>query len=332
MPEILSQEEIDALLSSVTVREEAPGEEEVPARKRKERKPIRVYNFSSPDKFSKDQIRTLHMLHEGFNRLITSSLSTYLRTPIQSNLVEVIEQSYEDFIKKLSSPTIIGIFNMSPLDGSAAIEITPRIVYLMFDRLLGGKGAITTEEKELTDIEQSVVEGIMVRILTSLKDAWANIVSLKPYLEKLETNPAFCQIVSPNDKVASISFEIKIGEVVGNMNLCLPYVVLEPIISKLSAQIWFSSSKASTPEIARNLRKRLEKTIVPFVVEVGNVILTLREVLNLQKGDVIRLNKSVNDLFEGKISDKTKFYVMPGRRGSRLAVQVIKKVIEGDKE
>ncbi len=326
--EILSAEEIEALLSSVKVSEDVV-KEEVKKDKKKTTKSVRVYDFSAPDKFSKDQIRTLQMLHEGFNRLINSSLSTYLRTVVQVELVSVGEQSYDSFIKGLSSPTIIGVFNMSPLKGSAIIEISPKIIYVMFDRLLGGKGITKEDKKEITDIEQSVIEGVLVRILGCLKDAWANIISLQPHLEMLETNPGFCQIISPNERVVLLALDIKIGESAGSMNLCLPYVVLEPIVSKLSAQLWFSGAKSSTLDATPLLKKRLEKVVVPFIVDLGEIVLSLREVLNLKTGDVIRLSQSINNPLKSKVSDKTKFLVTSGKRGSKLAVQVLEKITEG---
>lgn len=333
MPEILSQAEIDALLSSV----EAPEKpEEITFERKIERKrTIKKYDFASPDKFSKEQLRTLQMISDNFARFLTSTLSAYLRSVIQVNLVSVSEESYEEFLKSLPNPTVLAVFSLLPLEGTAVIEMNPNIMFTMFERLMGSKNITpqtTAAGRELTDIEQSIAENLFTRILNSLKDAWANICNFNPRIVTLETNPGFAQIISPNDRVASIVIEIKIAEIGGIMNLCLPHIVLEPILPKLSTQLLFTGvKKTASPESQEILKKRLEKAIIPLVVELGNTTVTLSEVLQLKIGDVIRLDTDVNSKLKVKIGDKVKFFAQPGRIGDRICIQITGRA-EGGRE
>lgn len=334
MAEMLSQAEIDALLSSVSTKEEEPAKEEKPERERGRggKKAVRVYDFTSPDKFSKDQIRTLQMIHENFTRLVNTSLSAYLRSVIQVTLVEVRETSYDEFIRSLSNTTVMSVFSVAPLEGSMLCELTPKLIFSMFDRLLGGKGEAGEEIRELTDIEHSVVEGIFGRVLTCFKDAWINIASLTPRLEALENNPQFAQVVSPNERVAVLSFEVKLGEISGVLNICLPHVVLEPIVSKLSAQLWFAGGqKKESSRIPELIQKRLEAMTVPVMVLFGETIVPLRDLLELQIGDVIRLDNTVKDKLLIKIGNRIKFEGQPGVSHGKLAVQIMQKInLEGE--
>lgn len=337
MNDILSQEEIDALLSSVGTEEKQPSEKKVKSKedaKKGSKANVRSYDFSSPDKFSKEQVRTLQMIHDGMTRLLNASFSALLRSVVTTSLVSVTEQSYEEFIRALSNPTVIGIFSLSPLDGSALMEINPNLVAAMYDRLLGGKGDIPPENRELTDVEQSVVEGmIFQRILNSFKDAWATIIQVKPRLEALETNPGFSQIVAPNDRVASLVFDVKLGEIQGVLNLCIPHIVIEPIAPKLSAQLWFSGSyKGSTEETKHLVKQRLKSAKIPLLIELGFTDLTLRELLSLNVGNVIRLDNAVDDLLRLKIGNQTKFFVKPGVKRGKVAVKIVKRFIEEGEE
>jgi len=332
MNDILSQDEIDALLSSVG------SEEKVAEKKDKKQddkgkgfkgKTIRSYDFSSPDKFSKEQIRTLQMIHDGLTRLLNASFSAFLRSVVTTNLVSVTELSYEEFVRALSNPTVMCIFSLTPLEGSALMEINPNLIFAMFDRLLGGKGETPTDIRELTDIEQSVVEGIFQRVLSNFKDAWATIMQLKPRLETLETNPGFSQIVAPNDRVASLVFDVKMGDIQGVINLCIPHIIIEPVAQKLSAQLWFSGSyKGSTEETKHLVKKRLESAKIPLSIELGNTDLTLRELLNLNVGNVIRLDNPIDEPLRLKVGKKTKFLVKPGVKRGKVSVRIIKRFIE----
>ncbi len=324
MTEILSQEEIDALLSAISSGE---AESKEPAHFIEQRK-VKIYDFRRPDKFSKDQIRTLQMMHETFARLTTTALSAQLRALVSVHVGSVDQLTYEEFIRSIPNPTTIAIINMDPLRGSAVLEIDPSITFTIIDRLFGGSGEPTKMTRELSDIEMSVIEGIIVRILGSLREAWSTVIDLRPRLGNIETNPQFAQIVPPNDMVVLITLETKVGDVEGMTNLCIPYIAIEPIISKLSAQYWYSLIRRGGVEENRSIiQERLNQVMVPLRAEVGEIKLPLSQILELSTGDVVRLgNINVKSEMITKVGDRHKFYCRPGRSGGHICIQLGKMI------
>ena len=330
MTEVLSQDEIDQLLSAISSGEVEPQE----VQQATDQKKIKIYDFKRPDKFSKDHIRTISIMHESFSRLTTTSLSAQLRSLVQVHVASVDQLTYEEFIRSIPNPTTLAVINMDPLKGSAILEIDPAVTYSIIDRLFGGQGEGTKFSRELTEIEQSVMENIIVRVLGNMREAWSAVIDLRPRLGNMETNPQFAQIVPPTEMVVLVTLETKVGEVEGMMNFCIPYLTIEPIISKLSAQYWYSSvRRGATTENLTILRDRLSTIAVNMVTEIGSMNLTVREVLAIRTGDVIRLaDTRVGDPMVVAVGNKDKFLCRPGVVGNRVAVQVIKKIEEIDRE
>jgi flagellar motor switch protein FliM len=247
---------------------------------------------------------------------------------VHVHVASVDQLTYEEFIRSIASPTTLAVINMDPLKGSSVLEIDPSITFTIIDRLFGGEGEATKINRELTDIETSVMENIIVRILSNLREAWANVIDLRPRLGDIETNPQFAQIVPPNDMVVLVTIETKVGTVEGMMNFCIPYITIEPIISKLSAQYWYSSiRKGTTSENLNIIKERLDTIDVVVRAELGNVDITMEELVKLAPGDIIRLpNSKINSEMVVKIGDRAKFTCRPGVVGSRMAVQVIDKI------
>ncbi|HOA06595.1 MAG TPA: flagellar motor switch protein FliM [Spirochaetota bacterium] len=320
MTEILSQDEIDALLNAISTGEVEPQEYSA----QKEQRKVKIYDFRRPDKFSKDQIRTLQMMHETFARLTTTALSAQLRALVSVHVASVDQLTYEEFVRSIPNPTTLAVINMDPLKGSAVLEIDPGITFTIIDKLFGGAGEPSKISRELTDIEMSVMEGIVVRILGNLRESWANVIDLRPRLSNIETNPQFAQIVPPNEMVVLITLETKVGDVEGMTNLCLPYITIEPVISKLSAQYWFSSiRKGATDENMAIIQNRLEGVTLNVVAEIGETQVLLDDVLHLQVGDVINLsNTKVDSDMTLKVEGRKKFKCRPGLVGNRVAVQI----------
>lgn len=330
MNEVLSQDEIDQLLTAISSGDVETDELSQPTESRK----IKIYDFKRPDKFSKEQIRTVSIMHETFARLTTTALSAQLRSLVQVHVASVDQLTYEEFIRSIPNPTTLGVINMDPLKGSAILEVDPAITFAIIDRLFGGQGEGTKVTRDLTDIEQTVMEGIIVRILGNMREAWSQVIDLRPRLGQIETNPQFAQIVPPSEMVVLVTLETKVGEVEGMMNFCIPYLTIEPIISKLSAQYWYSSvRRGATTENLNILRDRLATIAVPMVVEIGEMELTVRDVLSLTVGDVVRLPEAhINDKMALRVGDRKKFWCKPGQIGSKLAVQVTGKIEEIETE
>ncbi len=330
MNEVLSQDEIDQLLTAISTGDIETEEVSQAADQRK----IKIYDFKRPDKFSKEQIRTVSIMHETFARLTTTALSAQLRSMVHVHVASVDQLTYEEFIRSIPNPTTLGIINMDPLKGSSVLEIDPAVTFTIIDRLFGGKGEGAKVSRDLSDIEQSVMEGIIVRILGNLREAWSQVIDLRPRLGQIETNPQFAQIVPPTEMVVLVTLETKVGEVEGMMNFCIPYLTIEPIISKLSAQYMYSSVRSgATTENLNILKDRISTIDVPVVAEVGSMNLTVREVLLLRNGDVIRLpNVRVGDAMVLKVGNREKFLCRPGVVGNKIAVQIVRKLEDVSKE
>ena len=326
MNEVLSQDEIDQLLTAMSTGEI---ETESVSQTQEQRK-IKIYDFKRPDKFSKEQIRTVSIMHETFARLTTTAMSAQLRSLVNVHVASVDQLTYEEFIRSIPNPTTLGIINMDPLKGSAVLEIDPAITFSIIDRLFGGKGEGTKVNRDLSDIEQSVMENIIVRILGNLREAWSQVIDLRPRLGQIETNPQFAQIVPPTEMVVLVTLETKVGEVEGMMNFCIPYLTIEPIISKLSAQYMYSSVRSGgTTENLNILKERLSMIGITVSAEIGNMNLTVRDLLSLQRGDVIRLpDVRTGDPMVLKIGNREKFMCRPGVVGNKLAVQITEKLEE----
>src|SRR4030043_586917 len=282
MTEILSQDEIDALLTAISTGEVDTTDYSAA----KEQKKVKIYDFRRPGKFSKDHIRTLQMMHETFARLTTTALSAQLRALVGVHVASVDQLTYEEFIRSIPNPTTLAVIDMEPLKGNAVLEIDPSITFAVIDKLFGGIGEGDTKlQRELTEIESAVIEGVIVRVLGNLREAWSNVIDLRPRLGRIEVNPQFAQIVPPSDMVVLVTLETKIGEVEGMMNFCIPYITIEPVISKLSGQYWYSSvRKGTTTENLMIIKERLNNVYVNIIVEVGQIEVKVRDVLALKIG------------------------------------------------
>ncbi|HAK69660.1 MAG TPA: flagellar motor switch protein FliM [Treponema sp.] len=329
MNEVLSQDEIDQLLQAISSGDNETDDFKPVSDTRR----IKIYDFRRPDKFSKEQIRTVSNMHETFARLTTTSLSAQLRTLVHVHVASVDQLTYEEFIRSIPTPTTLAVINMDPLKGNAMLEIAPEITFIMIDRLFGGSGDTGGKvNRDLTDIEQSVMEGIIVRILANMREAWTQVIDLRPRLQQIETNPQFAQIVPPTEMVILVTLEIKIGEEAGMMNICIPYITIEPIISKLSSQFWFSSvRRSSTTQYMGTLKEKLSDVEMELIAEVGNMNVPIRDVLNLHIGDVIRFNTTkITDPLVLSVGSQKKFYCQPGVVGQKRAVQIIEKIKDND--
>lgn len=330
MNEVLSQEEIDQLLMAISSGETETDDYKPVSDTRK----IKIYDFKRPDKFSKEQIRTVSIMHETFARLTTTSLSAQLRSLVHVHVASVDQLTYEEFIRSIPTPTTLAVINMDPLKGNAVLEIDPSITFSMIDRLFGGTGQGTKVQRDLTDIEQSVMDGIIVRILANMREAWTQVIDLRPRLGQIETNPQFAQIVPPSEMVVLVTLETKVGDEEGMMNFCIPYITIEPVISKLSSQFWFSSvRRSSTTQYLGVLKEKLSTVDMDVVAEIGSINLPIRDVLSLRTGDIIRLsNTRVGDPLTLSVGNRQKFLCQPGVIGKKMAVQVIGKIKQAESE
>lgn len=326
MAEVLSQSEIDALLNALQ-----SGEIDAETIKKEEKeKKIRVYDFRRPDKFSKEQLNTIQIISENYCRLITTYLAGQLRTRVDIKVVSVEQLTYEEFIRSIPNPTVLNVFSLEPFEGKAILEINPSVIFYIIDRLFGGPGESSgIKGRPLTEIEQVIVKKTVMHMLEHFKEAWANLVEISPSFDTLETNPTFTQIVSPTEMVVLITLNMHLGEIEGFANICLPCFMLEPVSSKLSARFWYGiSAKEQTSEYLQSLKMKVKKSKVPVIAKLGQTTITVKELLDLQKGDVITLEKNIKEYIDIIIGSETKFKGKVGLSGSHLGVQIIKPVLE----
>lgn len=327
MAEILSQDEIDSLLTALTTGEVSAEELKKEDRKKK----IRIYDFRRPNKFSKEQINTFRVIYENYSRLVATFLSAQLRNTVQVTVLSVEQLTYEEYIRSLPDPSIITIFSTEPLEGNALMEIQPAISFGILDRLLGGPGHALSKYRPLTEIERTLLERVSQGLLDFIQEAWENITKLVPKVEYIETNPQFAQIVSPMEMVILVSLGVKIGkDLEGAISFCIPYIVLEPVVDRLNAHYWFSrSTKEKNSKNIFFLQKQIKETNIDVRVILGKTLVTVKELLELQVGDVVHLDQKVTDDLFILIGDRLKYSGKPGTLKKNLGFQITKRVEEG---
>ncbi|RFU68867.1 flagellar motor switch protein FliM [Bacillus sp. V59.32b] len=329
MAEVLSQNEIDALLSALSTGEADADE----LKKEESEKKVKVYDFKRALRFSKDQIRSLTRIHENFARLLTTYFSAQLRTYVQISVASADQIPYEEFIRSIPKMTILNVFEVPPLDGRILMEVNPNIAYAMMDRVLGGRGVSENKVEKLTEIETKIMSNLFEKGIENLQEAWATVAEIDPILTDFEVNPQFLQMVSPNETVVVISLNTQIGETSGMINICIPHVVLEPIIPKLSVHYWMQTSKKErSSEEIESLEKRVKKTYLPIITELGKTDISIHDFLQLDTGDVIELNQAIDVPLKVKVGDVPKYIAQPGRAGKKIAVQILDTLKGGDED
>lgn len=318
MADVLSQNEIDNLLKQLSSGElDVEDIEETPSVKVKE------YDFSRPAKFSKEHLRTLEIIFEHFGRLLSSNLPAYFRKNVQVEVMNSEAVTYSEFSNALSNPVLLGIVNMSPLQGNIIMELATNIGYAIIDRMLGGFGEPLDKMRDFSEIELSVLERIFNIIIDLLREPWKNVVEIAPYLERIETNSQFAQIISPSEMIAIVTININIGGVEGLMNVCLPYITLEDIMDKLNTKYWFSTMQARDEQsYSEFIETVINKALIPISAELGTSTIMVMDFINLQVGDIIKLNKKVEDELDIYVGNIVKFKALPGSSEKKYAVKV----------
>ncbi len=328
-PDVMSQSEIDSLLEALST-----GSVDVDSITRdSDEKKIKSYDFRRPDKFSKDQLRAIQMIHESFTRQLTTTMSTMVRSMVSAEIASVDQLAYDEFIRSLVQPTVIGILEMYPFSGNALIEINPNLVFAIIDRMLGGRGEFTGKIRELTDIERTVVERLLMRMLELLEEAWSTVVDVRFRYENLESNPFFVQICPGTDMVLLVILKLKVSEVEGMVSICIPYFLMEPIMDKLSSQQWFASTGRKTDERSGEyIQKHLNKVRIPVALELGHTVLSVADVLQLSVGDVVKLDEVLGDPLDVRIGNMVKFRAVPGTSNGNYAAEISEIIPQEDEE
>ena len=313
MPDVLSQDEIDNLLKALSS-EEMKGTDE---------KQVKNYDFARPSKFSKEHLRTLEIIFEHFGRLLATNLPAYLRKSVNVDIVNSEVVIYSEFSNALSNPVLLGVVSMKPLAGNMVMEMASNLGFAIVDRLLGGTGTALDKERDFSEIELTIIERIFSICVNLLKEWWENVIKVTPRLERIETNSQFAQIISPTETIAIITINLKIGDVEGLMNVCLPYTLLEPVMDKLNTKFWFSNMQEKDPtmygEVIENV---ISKTKVPIKAILGESKVNVSDFVNLQIGDIIKIDKKVDQELDVYVGNIKKFNALPGYFEDKYAVRI----------
>ena len=324
MGEVLSQNEIDNLLKALN-----SGELDVEEIKNSEEEQVKNYDFARTSKFSKEHLRTLEIIFEHFGRLLATNLPAYLRKSVNVEIVNSEVVIYSEFSNALSNPVLLGVVNMSPLSGNVIMEMASNLGFAIVDRLLGGAGNALDKEREFSEIELTILERIFSICVNLLQEPWENVVKTTPRLERIETNSQFAQIISPSETIAIITMNIKIGDVEGLMNICLPFATLEPVMDKLNTKYWFSNMQEKDAHTYEDtIETNIAKAKVPIKAVLGNSKISVQDFVNLQVGDIIRIDRKVDQELEVYVGNIKKFMALPGYFEDKYAVRVTEVIRE----
>lgn len=318
MGEVLSQNEIDNLLQALS-----SGELDAEEIKDNDEKQVKNYDFARPAKFSKEHLRTLEIIFEHYGRLLSTNLPVYLRKSIQVEVMNSEAVSYSEFSNALSNPVLLGIINFAPLKGNIILEIATNLGYAMVDRMLGGAGEPLDKTREFSEIELLIIERILTVCVNLLREPWENVVDIHPRLERIETNSQFAQIISPSEMIAIVTINIKVGDVEGLMNVCLPYLTLEDVMDKLNTKYWYSTMQDKDEQQYMDaIESLISKASIPIKAVLGTSSISVSDFSTLQPGDIIRLDTKVDDELDVFVGNIRKFTALPGASGDKYAVRV----------
>ncbi|MDD6208156.1 MAG: flagellar motor switch protein FliM [Clostridiales bacterium] len=318
MGDVLSQSEIDNLLAALN-----SGEISAEDMKSTGEKQVKDYDFARPSKFSKEHLRTLEIIFEHYGRLLSTNLPAYLRKNVQVEVMNSEAITYSEFSNALSNPVLLGVIEFTPLEGNIILEIDDELGYAMIDRMLGGAGQPLVKSRDFSEIELIIMERIMNVCTNLMIEPWHSVIELEPRLERIETNSQFAQLISPSEMTSIVTMNIRVGDVEGLMNICIPYSCVEPVIDRLNTKYWYSTMKEKDIGVYNDvIEAAISKAKIPIRAVLGRSILSVNDFSNLQPGDIIRLDSKVDDLLDIYVGNIKKFTGLPGVSADTYAVRV----------
>lgn len=326
MADVLDQSEVDALLAAVETGGVESAIEQI-GKSTRAAKEVHTYDFKRPERVSKEQMRALEGIHQSFARNFGALLSGFLRTIVEVRVATAEQLTYSEFIHSLPNPTNFNLLTAEPLEGQMCLEVSPLIIFPIIDRLLGGSNSeLCVPQRPLTMIEQRLVGCITERALTSLTEAWTELVEVKFKITEVESNPHLVQIVAPNEVVVVLGFEIKMSGRAGTMSLCIPFNVIEPVMAKLLSQGWLAyQRRAAVEDKSGEIARALGATYVDVVAYLAETAITVGELLSLQPGDIVQTTKPFNGEIILQVKGENKFAGKIGRHKDDLAVKITRR-------
>ena len=335
--DILSQNEIDSLLASLTAGLDSVPEEDHQDNAAlqasslieevsidEDKKGYKLYNFRRPDKFSKDHLRALQDIHKEFSRQLALVLTSYLRMHVDIDVVSVDQLTYDEFTRSMPNPITIGIVELNPLPGQILLGMSHEVTSSIVDRMLGGTGISESKPRELTDIEEALARRVIERVTKSLEDAWKGVFPVQGLVVGMDSNYTLIQVASPGEIVALVTLEVQIASRhSGLLSLCFPYPVLETVVGQLSSQHIFQAKGIITSaEDKQFILNKLNKTKMQVNVMLGDADISVQDLIDLKVGDVLKLNSSVIDDLTVRVNGIPKFTGRPGTKKNKVSICV----------
>ena len=328
MNQVLSQQEIDSLLNALNSGEINPDD----IKEDEEKNKVRSYDFRRPIKLSKEYINTLYMIFENFSKMAGNTVSNLIHTNVDIKIGAIEQVSYDEFIHSIPNPTLLGLFHAKQLKGSQIIEINPQFCSQVIDLILGGSDSSysnTVRKKDnFTDIELGVLEEVVLEIFKAFEASWSDVIDIDTELDDLQTNPQLLQNMSPNEPIVLTSFVLQLMGNKSFMNICIPYMSFEDITDKLSMKNWFDFDKDGTEDNKEVITENIKTLEVDLEVDLGRSLLTIEEFLHLEVGDIIKLDKRIDDPLKMYVEDRIHFLVKPGKVDNRFAVEILQYIEE----
>ena len=294
-------------------------------------RPAKLYDFRRPDKFSKEHLRSLRILHESFARMLGSSLTSYLSAGVQVRLTMLEQGTYDEYIQSLPTPTVIYVVGLAPLPGQAVVELNLPVARVLIDRLLGGTGSPAARTQEMTEIELALLKTIGQFILSSLREAWSNVVPLRPTMQEPVLSPELAQFATMAEATVMLVLEVSLFKTTGTISMCIPYQVLQPVLDNLTSQVWFGGNNTTRPadnDSRGQMGDRISQVSLPITVELGDAEITVQALLDLQEGHLLKLNTNSQGPLPIRVDDRVKFVGQAGLSGKNLAVQIVRAVAQ----
>ena len=331
MSEILSQAEIDELLNTLMAGDSATAAEESDGSLKMK---VREYDFRTANRFPKEQMRTFHVVFETFSQLLSNRLSSVLRVSCECEVLSIEECSYSEFNNSLPVPVVLAVMEAPPMYGSLIVQMSPEFAYMLISRLFGG---VTSGEnsKQFTEIELALVERVLRQAIGVFDEAWDKVIELSTQIERIETSSQFAQITAPNDPVAVIIISVAMGEETGLMSICIPHTAIEPVAQQLNTRMWYSGGvrdDEKSEERAAILSGKLLQTPIPLTALFDQTTATVSDIVNLQIGDVIKLEHGVGQPLTIKIQHIPKFRAAIGTMGYKYALQIVDVIKEENQD
>jgi flagellar motor switch protein FliM len=325
MAGVLDQNEVDALLAAVEGGEIDASSDFTQSALAFGADAASIYDFKRPERVSKEQQRSLENLHEVFARNLSATWGAYLRQVVEVQLASVEQLTYSEFIMSLANPTCFNILHADPMEGEIILELNHSLVFPIIDKLLGGGIGLTTPpDRQLTEIEERIIKRIIDLSLDDLKIVWERIYDVNFMLHETESNPQLRQIVSPNEVVVLLSFEVIIGEATGMMNLCIPYLVIEPIMDLFATQnLYLTHRKESTDRQKDSIIDSLTGAQLEFVCNISESSMKVKDFLKLKVGDIVQSTKPFDEPLVVTINGKPKFKTKPVIYRHNKAFQIV---------